>query len=129
MGAETESGGPRYFGNGVYLPAGDLLVVEQTVVLDIETVRRSAAGFGSSRGLRFGLAFYHFGERFFVSQVGFDLSGIGAIVREGCVNLGETEVPVLHRNLFRSQAHFVPAATRITVTPVPAILGRPARIA
>ena len=55
-----------------------------------------------------GLAIYAFGERFFLSQVDFDLLGIGVIVRQGRVNLGETEMPVLGRNLFGSQAHFVP---------------------
>src|SRR5216683_3032653 len=42
-------------------------------------------------------------------QNGFDLLGIRMIVCEGGVNLGETEMPVLGGDLFRSQAHFVPS--------------------
>ena len=52
--------------------------------------------------------FHHLGECFFLGQVSFNFLGIGVVIREGCVNLSETEVPVLRRNLFRSQAHFVP---------------------
>jgi hypothetical protein len=48
------------------------------------------------------------GERVFRGQIGFDLVGIGVIVRQGSVNLGEAEMPVLRRDLFGSEAHLVP---------------------
>ena len=56
----------------------------------------------------FGLARYPFGERFLLGEIRFDLFRIGVIVGQGRVNLSETEMPVLGRYLFRSQAHFVP---------------------
>ena len=51
-----------------------------------------------------GLTSYHFGERFFLSQIRFDLLGISVIVREGCVNLSEAEVRMGYRTAMREHA-------------------------
>src|SRR6266481_6780962 len=70
--------------------------------------RPNRAGFGSPFGPWLRLTIHAISECFFLSEVRFDLLRIGVIVRQRRVNLSETEAPVLRRNLFRSQAHFVP---------------------
>ena len=45
----------------------------------------------------------------FLSDVGFNLLSIGVIVRQGGVNLSESQMRIFEGNFFRGHAHLVPA--------------------
>ena len=63
------------------------------------------------------------------SEVVFDFLNVRVVVSERRVNLSEREMPVLRGDLLGTQPDLYHPATRITVTPVPAILGRLPRMA